>query len=78
MSTLRVRVAADAMTDLRAFLMDNGDGLLPVRRAIARCGTCHWIAIMSGDDDNELADFLHALLREHIQDLHPRSRGTHE
>jgi hypothetical protein len=63
---------ADAMTDLRAFLLDPGDGLIPVRRAIARCGHCSWIAIMSGDDDDELAEFLRLLLMEHVNDLHPR------
>jgi hypothetical protein len=78
MRALWIRLEADAMTDLRAFIMDPGDGLIPVRRAIARCARCPWVAIMSGDDDAELADFLHALLTEHIQDLHSGKRGTHE
>ena len=58
------------MTDLRAFLLDPGDGMVPVRRAIARCGHCDWIAIMSGDDDAELAEFLRLLLGEHLTTLH--------
>jgi hypothetical protein len=66
------------MTDLRAFIMNTGDGLLPVRRAIARCASCPWVAVMSGDTDDEIATFLHLLLMEHITTLHPRSRGTHE
>jgi len=58
-------------SDLRAFLLDTGDGLLPVRRAVARCASCDWTAIMSGDDDAELAEFLRLLLMAHVTDLHP-------
>lgn len=61
--------------DLRAYIVDladHGDGLLPVRRALARCSTCDWTAVMSGDDDSELTAFLHALLMEHVTRLHPR------
>jgi len=51
---------------------DQGDGLLPVRRAIARCATCEWTAVMTGDDDDEMADFLEALLHAHVTNEHPR------
>lgn len=78
MPALWVRVEGATLTnDLRAFLLDPGDGMLPVRRAIARCASCDWIAIMSGDDDAELAEFLRLLLMAHVHDLHPRGR-THE
>jgi hypothetical protein len=71
MPALWVRVEGAPMTnDLRAFLLDPGDGLLPVRRAIARCGHCPWVAFMSGDDDAELAEFLRLLLGEHLTTLH--------
>jgi hypothetical protein len=74
MPALWIRLEADPMNDLRAFLLDPGDGVLPVRRAIARCASCDWIAIMSGDDDDELAEFLRLLLMAHVHDLHPRGR----
>jgi hypothetical protein len=70
MRALWICLEADPMTDLRAFIMDPGDGLIPVRRAIARCKHCDWIAIMSGDDDAELAEFLRLLLGEHLTTLH--------
>jgi hypothetical protein len=78
-SSVWVRLEGATMTnDLRAFLLDPGGGLLPVRRAIARCASCDWIAIMSGDDDDELAEFLRLLLTEHVNDLHPARGRTHE
>jgi hypothetical protein len=59
---------------LRDLILDTdpGDGVLPVRRAIARCATCDWTAIMTGDDDEEIADFLELLLHAHVADEHPR------
>lgn len=51
---------------------DRGDGLLPVRRAIARCATCDWTATMTGDTDEELAEFLRLLLMHHVTEMHPR------
>jgi hypothetical protein len=78
MRGLRLCLESATMTDLRAFIMDTGDGLLPVRRGIARCNSCGWVAIMSGDDDADIAEFLRLLLMEHVHDLHPRSRGIHE
>jgi hypothetical protein len=72
---LRVCVEGAAM-NLREWILDTGDGLIPVRRAIARCGHCEWMVIMSGDDDAEIAEFLRLLLHEHVTDLHPG--GIHE
>jgi hypothetical protein len=39
--------------------------VLPVRQAVARCPACPWTAIMSGDDDQEIAGFLYAQLLAH-------------
>jgi len=64
------------MTDLRTWILDPGDGLIPVHRAIARCASCEWVAIMTGDDDDELVEFLRLLLLDHVTTLHPRT--THE
>ena len=64
---VRVPLAGPAVTD------DD-----PVRRAIARCGVCAWTAIMRGDTDAEITEFLRVLLAEHLTTLHPRRRGTHE
>jgi hypothetical protein len=72
---LWVRLEADAM-NLREWILDTGDGLIPVRRAIARCSHCDWLVIMTGDDDAEIAEFLRLLLHEHVTDLHPE--GIHE
>ena len=61
--------------DLRALIVDTTprtDGLLPVRRAIAKCATCEWTAIMTGDSDEEIAEFLRLLLMDHVTTLHPR------
>ena len=65
------------MTD-REWIDDTGDGLIPVRRGVARCGHCDWVARMSGDDDGDIAEFLHLLLTEHLADLHPLPEGIHE
>jgi hypothetical protein len=64
---VRVPVAGAAVTD-------DDD---PVRRAIARCGVCDWTAIMRGDTDAEITEFLRLLLADHLTTLHPRRR-THE
>jgi hypothetical protein len=41
-----------------------------IRRAIASCGACPWTAIMRGDTDEEITEFLRLLLAEHISTLH--------
>jgi hypothetical protein len=46
----------------------------PVRRAVARCGVCPWTAIMRGDTDAEITEFLRLLLADHLTTLHPRRR----
>jgi hypothetical protein len=53
---VRVPVAGAAVTD------DD-----PVRRALASCGACPWTAIMRGDTDEEITEFLRLRLAEHLR-----------
>jgi hypothetical protein len=61
--------------DLRAVIVDlpdAGDGLIPVRCAEAWCSACDWRATMTGDTDDEIAEFLRLLWFEHATTMHPR------
>jgi hypothetical protein len=67
---VRVSVAGTAVID-----DDPDDGR---RRAVARCGVCPWMAIMRGDTDEEITEFLRLLLADHLTTLHPKRRRHHE
>jgi hypothetical protein len=45
----------------------------PVRRARASCNACDWIAIMRGDTDDEIADFLRQRFAAHVAEKHRRT-----
>jgi hypothetical protein len=62
---VRVPVAGTTMTD------DDG-----IRRASASCGVCPWTAIMRGDTDAEIFEFLRLLLADHLTTMHTRTHGT--
>jgi hypothetical protein len=64
---VRVPVAGAAVTD------DDG-----IRRASASCGVCPWTAIIRGDTDEEIFEFLRLLLADHLTTMHVRRRGIHE
>jgi hypothetical protein len=59
---VRVPVAGTTVTD------DD-----PVRRARASCNACDWIAIMRGDTDEEIADFLRQRFAAHVAEKHRRT-----
>jgi hypothetical protein len=40
--------------------------------AVARCAACAWAAQMSGDTEDDVTYFLHALLLEHVDRFHRR------
>ena len=63
---VRVPVAGATLTD------DDG-----IRRASASCGVCPWTAIIRGDTDEEIFEFLRFLLADHLTTMH-LERGTHE
>jgi hypothetical protein len=62
---VRVPVTGTTMTD------DDG-----IRRASASCGVCPWTAIMRGDTDAEIFEFLRLLLADHLTTMHTRTHGT--
>jgi hypothetical protein len=62
---VRVPVAGDAVTD-------DADG---IRRATASCGVCPWTAIIRGDTDEEIFEFLRVLLADHLTTMHTRPRA---
>jgi hypothetical protein len=59
----------DSASDVpRAFEDCNDDD--GVRRGVARCKACRWIAIMRGDTDAEIAEFLRRQYVDHLRTMH--------
>jgi hypothetical protein len=50
-----------------------GATVTEVRRARASCNACDWIAIMRGDTDEEIADFLRQRFAAHVAEKHRRT-----
>ena len=63
-SALRVSVAGAAV------IADDDD---PVRHATAWCHACAWVAIMRGDTDEEITDFLRQQYAVHVAERHPEA-----
>jgi hypothetical protein len=50
-----------------------GAAVTEVRRGRASCSVCDWRAIMRGDTDEEIADFLRQRFAAHVAEKHRRT-----